>query len=70
MTHTLGPEAVLTVCAELYGRRPEAHLLLIRGRDWALGEGLSPLASANLEAALEFLTGFLSRAAVNKGPRE
>jgi hydrogenase maturation protease len=69
MTHSLGPEAVLTICAQLYGRNPEAHLLAVRGYDWELGEGLSARASANLEAALEFLAGFLARAARMKGPR-
>ena len=59
MSHTLGPEAVLAVAAELYGRTPEAWLLAIRGHRWTLGEGLSAKAEKNLGLALGFLEGFL-----------
>ncbi|NTV80235.1 MAG: hydrogenase maturation protease [Candidatus Aminicenantes bacterium] len=59
MSHTLGPEAVLAVAAELYGRTPEAWLLAIRGHRWTIGEGLSAKAEKNLGLALGFLEGFL-----------
>ena len=58
-THELSPASVLALCEELYGRRPEAWLLAIRGYAWDLGESLSPLAEINLSAALAFLVGRL-----------
>lgn len=62
MSHTLRPEAVLAIAAELYGRRPDARLLAIRGHAWTIGEGLSDKAEKNLALALEFLEGFLKEA--------
>jgi len=67
MTHALGPEAVLTVCAGLYGRNPEAHVLGIRGHRWGVGEGLSPRAEGNLREAVGFLKEFLARRPPMKG---
>jgi hydrogenase maturation protease len=54
-THELSPASVLALCEDLYGRRPEAWLLAVRGFAWELGEGLSPRAAANLESAFAFL---------------
>ena len=62
MSHALGPEAVLAVAAELYGRTPEAWLLAIRGHRWTIGEGLSAKAEKNLGLALGFLEAFLKEA--------
>jgi hydrogenase maturation protease len=59
MSHALGPEAVLAIAAELYGRTPDARLLAIRGERWDIGEGLSAKAERNLALALEFLEEFL-----------
>lgn len=59
MSHTLGPEAVLAIAAELYGKTPDAWLLAIRGHRWTIGEGLSAKAEANLALALAFLGDFL-----------
>jgi hypothetical protein len=59
MSHALGPEAVLAVAAELYGKTPDARLLAIRGHRWTIGEGLSAKAEANLVLALDFLDNFL-----------
>lgn len=61
MTHALGPGAVLAICAVLYARTPESYVLAIRGRDWGLGEGLSPQAEKNLAAAVDFLREFLRK---------
>ena len=66
MTHALGPGAVLAVCAALYGRMPEAHLLAVRGHRWGVGEGLSAKARANLAKAVSFLEGFLRKAAAQR----
>lgn len=59
MSHALGPEAVLAIAAELYGKTPDARLLAIRGKCWEVGEGLSAEAEADLALALEFLEEFL-----------
>ena len=69
MTHALGPAAVLAVCEALYGRRPEAHLLAIRGRRWGIGEGLSPQAEKDLAAAVDFLESFVKTPPPPKGRR-
>jgi hydrogenase maturation protease len=55
MSHTLGPAAVLALAAGLYGKRPEAHILAIRGHRFTLGEGLTAGAERNLALALAFL---------------
>jgi hydrogenase maturation protease len=59
MSHALKPAAVLALAAALYGKRPEARLLAIRGHDFSVGEGLSPRAEAHLALALIFLEAFL-----------
>jgi hydrogenase maturation protease len=59
MSHALGPEAVLAVAAGLYGKRPEAWILAVRGRRFGVGEGLTEEAGRNLELALAFLADFL-----------
>jgi hydrogenase maturation protease len=58
-THELSPAAVLALSEELYGKRPLASTLAIRGYVWDIGEGLSPRAEINLSAALAFLLGRL-----------
>lgn len=58
-THELAPASVLALCEDLYGRRPEAMLLTVRGYEWEIGEGLSPRAAANLKEAEALLTNFL-----------
>ena len=60
-THELSPGAVLALCEELYGRRPKAWTLAIRGYEWDLAEGLSPQAEINLSAALTFLTDWVGQ---------
>jgi hydrogenase maturation protease len=67
MTHSLGPGAVLSVCAALYGKTPKAHLLGVRGHRWEIGEGLSARAEADLGEALRFLEGFIKGKQSKKG---
>jgi hydrogenase maturation protease len=62
MSHALGPEAVLAIVAEIYGRAPDARLLAIRGHRFSVGEGLSAPAETNLALALDFLEDFLKGA--------
>ncbi len=59
MTHALTPEAVLAVSGAVFGSAPRAYVLGIRGHEWDQGEGLSPAAEQDLEAAIGFLERFL-----------
>jgi len=67
MTHSLGPSAVMALCSALYGRKPEARILAVRGQRWGVGEGLSPRAERNLAAALDSLEEFIGKARPSKG---
>jgi hydrogenase maturation protease len=62
MSHALGPAGVLAVAERLYGKRPEARLLAVRGHSFAVGEGLTAKAARDLERALAALTAFLKEA--------
>ncbi len=59
LSHALGPASVLAIAEALYGKRPEAWVLAVRGRSFAAGEGLTERAGRDLAAALEFLVAFL-----------
>lgn len=59
--HTASPAYILALCKKLYDIEPATYLLQIRGYEWEFREGLSPGAAENLEAALEFLKGKISR---------
>jgi len=55
-SHAISPGAVLAACEQVgVTPPPSAHVLAIRGHAFELGEGLSPAAARNLEAALDFL---------------
>ena len=54
-SHAMSPAAVLQACRKLYGEKPEAWVLGIRGQDFALGASLSPAAAAHLDVAVAFL---------------
>lgn len=53
-THALSPEAVLFLSETLYGKKPEAHCLLLQGEAWDLAIGLSANGIERLERALVF----------------
>jgi hydrogenase maturation protease len=59
LSHALGPASVLAVAITLYGKRPEARLLAIRGHDFSVGEGLTRRAEGNLALAMIFLEAFV-----------
>ncbi len=60
-THALTPESVLQVYVDLHDDAPPpCDLLAIRGEHFELGEPLSPVAATHLEAALAWLTDWLS----------
>jgi len=51
-SHALSPQAVLQVATQLAGEAPPAWQLAIEGAQFALGEGLSPMAEHHLTLAL------------------
>ncbi len=61
-THAMSPSAVLGVYRQVYGQEPPpSYLLSVRGENFVLGEGLSPAAAANMEAALVWLEKLCGR---------
>ena len=58
-THALSPEAILALCENVYGKKPEAYVLKIKGFEWELSEGLTESAKQNLSGALEKVSEFL-----------
>lgn len=53
-THAMSPAAVLDTHRSVVGEPPPSWVLAIRGESFELGDGLSPAAASNLEAALRF----------------
>ena len=60
-THAMSPEAVLALADELYGARPPAWLLAIRGESWEPNEPPTAAALSHRTAAREFLQDWLRR---------
>jgi len=58
-SHAMSPETVLALADELYGARPPAWLLAIRGESWEPNEPPTAAALAHLAAAREFLQVWL-----------
>ena len=55
-SHSVSPEGVLTLAAELFQAEPEAFVLGIRGYEFdEFGERLSEKAKANLAKAIEYV---------------
>jgi hydrogenase maturation protease len=55
-THALEPADLLTVYVRALGKKaPPTFMLSVRGENFDLGEGLTPLARRRLEAAWPFL---------------
>mgnify|MGYP001823487231 FL=1 len=52
-THVLPPGGVMYYCRELYGRTPQADVLMIQGKKWGLRNDLTAFARRNLDAALD-----------------
>lgn len=52
VTHALGPQAVLSLARDVYGRIPPAFLVTIPGYQFSLGRSLSPLTRRAIPAAL------------------
>jgi hydrogenase maturation protease len=62
-SHELSPSALLHAYDRLFGTPPRTYALAVRGYGFELGDGLSPRAESNLEAALARLAGLAAGAA-------
>lgn len=63
-SHSLSPASVLALAETLYGARPEAYVLGIRGVEFGeVKEGLSPQAQENLQCAEAYFVAWLEDAA-------
>jgi hydrogenase maturation protease len=61
-SHSLEPAHVLALAREVFGQKPSAYSLGIRGYQFdGFGEDLSPDARTNLESALQFMLPVLER---------
>lgn len=61
-SHSVEPQAILALAAQIRGTSPQGFALGIRGYDFDdFGEGLSPEATANLIAAVEEMVPVISR---------
>jgi hydrogenase maturation protease len=60
-SHLLKPATLLAISAQQFGRRPEAHLVRIRGYEFDLCEGLSERAAGNLALAVVLLRRRIGR---------
>ena len=57
--HSVSPGYILYLCENIYGRKPVTGLLHIRGYEWELQEGLTPLANENLKKSFTFIQQLL-----------
>ena len=53
-SHSISPESVLSLCEELYGKKPVAFLLTIKGFSWELDSAMTDNARKNLNSAMDF----------------
>lgn len=60
-THSTSPQQLLAVYARLYGVPPTVQLLAVRGYRFELGEELTSMARANLDAAASQIMALLDR---------
>ncbi len=60
-THSLEPESVLAVCEDLFGMKPHAFIMAIRGHSWKLSDKPSRNARKNLTKALDCLKKMLGQ---------
>jgi len=60
-SHSLTPNAVIRLCEILYGKKPKAFILGIKGYEFdQFEEHLSSQANTNMQAAVQFLMTFLN----------
>ena len=54
-SHEISAASILATCRLCFGQSPEVWMLAIRGYEWELRMGLTPVAMRNLRAALHHL---------------
>lgn len=54
-THAASPGYIVRLCDELFGRKPKAFLLHMRGFDWDFRAGLTRKALKSLAGAVDFV---------------
>jgi len=59
-SHIVGPESILAIARQYFGRSPQAFLLAIRGYEFEFIEALTPAARSNLREAMAMLTARIS----------
>lgn len=60
VSHTLYPEELLSLLAQLYKRRPEAWVLSVKGEDFSFGTGLSRKTRGFAKEAEKLLYSFIN----------
>lgn len=60
-THELKPEAVLWLTWDLFGKKPEAYVMAISGKQWKLHHGLSTEAENNFNKAVSYFIGYINK---------
>lgn len=65
-THSMSPQSVLALCAELYDKKLEAYVLGIRGYEWDFATGLTSMAENNFNEAYCFIKKWLNDMSVVK----
>lgn len=58
-THLVSPEWLLSMGQKFYGRRPIAVMFTMSGADFSLGEGLSSIVMARLQAFITQIERFI-----------
>ncbi len=58
-SHSMSPESVIALCEELYGKKPAAYLLTIKGFSWELDSAMTENAGKNLNSAIDFVMDLL-----------
>lgn len=58
-SHQMGPESVMALCEQMYGKTPDCWMMGVRGYEFDFGEALTERAGKNLEEAFSFIIGFV-----------
>jgi hydrogenase maturation protease len=53
-SHSISIPSIMATCQQCFEKVPQVQLLTIKGYEWELQEGLTPMAKQNLEAATIF----------------
>ena len=51
-THAMSPQSVISLCEEMYNKKPKVYLISIKGYEWEVNEDMTTEAKENLKSAL------------------